>query len=121
LAIEQLLEGEGEKLARKAVERALAGDVLALRLCLERICPPRRERHIRIELPETTDARSISGAFAALLRAVAAGEVEPGQAARLAQMLEAHRRVIETEMLEQRIAELEEKMPSGKASTFPTR
>lgn len=41
LAVEALLEGEAEALTRKAIERALEGDIQALRLCLERVCPVR--------------------------------------------------------------------------------
>ena len=37
LAAEALLDGEAEALTRKAVEMALAGDVMALKLCLERL------------------------------------------------------------------------------------
>ena len=37
LAIEALLEGEGEALTRKAIELAKAGDMTALRLCLDRL------------------------------------------------------------------------------------
>ena len=46
-AAEALLDGEDEALTRKAVEMALAGDGTALRLCLDRIIPPRRERPVR--------------------------------------------------------------------------
>ena len=35
----------------KAVEMALAGDGTALRLCLDRIIPPRRERPVRFKMP----------------------------------------------------------------------
>lgn len=48
-AAEALLEGEAEGLARIAVEAALSGDVQALRLCLDRILPPRKGR------PDTGD------------------------------------------------------------------
>jgi hypothetical protein len=41
LAIEALLEGEAEALTRKAIERALEGDMAALRLCMDRLAPPR--------------------------------------------------------------------------------
>jgi hypothetical protein len=51
LAAESLLDGEAEKLTRTAIERALAGDGVALRLCLERLIPPRKDRPIRIDLP----------------------------------------------------------------------
>ena len=37
LALEALLDGEAEALTRTAIEKALDGDGLALRLCLERI------------------------------------------------------------------------------------
>jgi len=36
---EQLLEGEARRLVRQAIDRAMGGDVLAMRLCLERILP----------------------------------------------------------------------------------
>ena len=41
MAIEALLEGEGEAITRKAIEAAKAGDMVAIRLVLDRICPPR--------------------------------------------------------------------------------
>src|SRR5689334_3084270 len=44
LAAEALLDGEAEALTRKAIEMALAGESTALRLCLNRILSPRRER-----------------------------------------------------------------------------
>ena len=44
LAIEALLEGEGEALTRKAIELAKAGDMQALRLCMDLCCPaPQRQ------------------------------------------------------------------------------
>ena len=46
-----LLAGEGEALTRKAVELALAGDPAALRLCLERIVGPYRERAVEFVMP----------------------------------------------------------------------
>ena len=47
---ELLLDGEAEALTRRAVELALAGDGMALRLCLERIIPPRRGRPVQLGL-----------------------------------------------------------------------
>jgi Family of unknown function (DUF5681) len=40
LLAEALLDGEAEALTRKAIEKALEGDGMALRLCLERVLPP---------------------------------------------------------------------------------
>jgi hypothetical protein len=44
MAMEELLDGEGETLTRKAIELAKGGDIQALRLCMERLLPPRRDR-----------------------------------------------------------------------------
>jgi hypothetical protein len=41
VAIEALLEGEGEALTRKAIELAKSGDMQALRLCMDRLAPSR--------------------------------------------------------------------------------
>ena len=49
-AAELLLDGEVEALTRRAVELALDGKLGALRLCLDRIIPPRRQRAQRLEL-----------------------------------------------------------------------
>ena len=46
LAMETLLNGEAATLTRKTVEMALAGDTTALRLCLDRIMPPRKDRAV---------------------------------------------------------------------------
>ena len=43
LAARALLDREAEQITRKCVELAKAGDTTALRLCLERLLPPRRE------------------------------------------------------------------------------
>jgi Family of unknown function (DUF5681) len=47
IAAELLLEGEARALTRKAIELGLAGDTTALRLCLERLVPPRKDRCYR--------------------------------------------------------------------------
>src|SRR6516164_7490558 len=60
LAAAVLLEGESEALTRKAVELALAGDPTALRLCIERIVPPCRERPVKFTLPPIENAADIA-------------------------------------------------------------
>src|SRR6185437_11447625 len=51
LAMEALLDGESEALTRKAIELALGGDITALRLCLDRVLPPRKDRPVAFTLP----------------------------------------------------------------------
>ncbi len=89
IAAEALLDTEAKKLVRKAMNSALDGDVAALRLCLERILPVRRERAVRFEMPALETPEDATRAAAALARAVAEGEVTPTEA-------ESTGRVIET-------------------------
>jgi Family of unknown function (DUF5681) len=107
LAAEMLLDGEAQALTRKAIERALAGDVTALRLCLERIVPVRKERPLRLALPSLTNAGDAARAIAAITGAVAAGEVTPGEAADLSALVSSFAKTLETSELEVRIAALE--------------
>lgn len=90
VAAETLLDGEAAALTRKAVAMALEGDPVALRLCLERILPPRKERLVRVALPLVEDAASARRAGAVLLAAVAAGELTPGEGLALARLLDSH-------------------------------
>ena len=107
LAIESLLEGEHEALTRKAIDMALGGDTTALRLCLERLVPARKDAPIAVDLPPVKSPADTVAASAALLGAVAAGEVTPDEAGRVMTLLTAHRTIIETGELAERIAALE--------------
>lgn len=107
LAVEALLEGEHERLTRTAIDKALEGDSVALRLCLDRIAPPRRDAPIAFALPPIKTVGEAVVASGALLAAVAAGEVTPDEAGRVMALLAAHKAMIETGELENRIAALE--------------
>lgn len=102
-----LLEGEAEGLTRKAVETALAGDVSALRLCLERIAPPRKDAPVSFTLPPMATARDVATAAAAVLDSVALGDLTPSEAANIMGLIETYRRTLETCELEARVAALE--------------
>ena len=108
-AIEELLEGEHEALTRKAIEKALEGDMTALRLCLDRLSPPRKDSPISITLPTVKSVNDALQASAAVIEAVAAGNITPDEAGRVMVLLTAHRTIVETVDLEQRIIKLEEK------------
>jgi hypothetical protein len=109
LAVQALLDGEGEALTRKAVDLALAGDVTALRLCLERITPARKDAPVLFELPPMDGAASAACAMGAILASVAIGELTPSEASGLAGLIEGYRKALETTELEARLKALEEK------------
>jgi hypothetical protein len=101
LALEALLEGEAEALGRKAVELALQGNALALKLCLDRLSAPRRERAVAFALPAIGSAEDLAGAMAAITAAVAAGELTPGEAFDLARVADGFLRIIDARDAEQ--------------------
>ena len=107
LAVEALLEGQHAALTQKAIDLALAGDGPALRLCLDRIAPPRKDSPVAFALPPIKTAGDAVVASAALLSAVAQGEVTPDEAGRVMALLTAHKALVETDDLEQRISALE--------------
>ena len=104
-----LIDGEGEALTRKAIEMALAGDSVALRLCLERLAPPRKDAPVRFDLPAMQGAESAASAMGAILASVANGDLTPSEASSLAGIVEGYRKTLELTGLEARIKALEER------------
>src|SRR5690349_15811793 len=88
LAAETLLDGETEALTRRCIELAKEGDMVAMRLCLERILPARKSRSVKIELPATDNAGGVVEAFSAVVAAVAAGDLALDEGSMVAGMLE---------------------------------
>ncbi|WP_431855310.1 DUF5681 domain-containing protein [Azospirillum sp.] len=107
LAAEALLDGEAEMITRKAIDMAKEGDSVALRLVLERVLPPRKERPVAFQMPVMNAAEDAAKAMAALVAAVAAGDLTPTEGSALAGMVETFRRTLETTELERRLAALE--------------
>jgi len=100
LALEALLDGDGETITRKAISLAKSGNESALRLCLERLIPPRRERTVRLKLPgDISTADDVSGALAAIVMSAARDEITIGEALQLANLLEIRRQAIETQSI----------------------
>ena len=102
-----LMDGEGEALTRKAIELALAGDTVALRLCLERLAPPRKDAPVTFPLAEMRTAADTTQAAAGVLKAVARGELTPSEGTHVMALIETYRRTLETTELEARVAALE--------------
>ena len=110
LLAEALLDGEAEQITRKAIDLALGGDVVALRLVLERILPPRRDRPVLFALPRLETAADASAGMAAIACAIASGRLTPSEGSDLAAVVERYIRVLEAAELEIRVRQLEEAM-----------
>lgn len=114
LAVQALLDGQAEALTQKAIDLALGEDLTALRLCLERICPPRKSRPVNINLPSVETAVGIANAQNAVVQAIANGELTPEEGSIISGILEARRKTIETQDHETRLAALEAEAKKSK-------
>lgn len=107
-ALEAIFEGEAEALTRKAIEMALDGDTVALRMCMDRLMPIRKDRPITFSLPEIESPADLTKATRALMQGVADGEITPSEAAELSKLLDAHVKAISAADFAERLAALEQ-------------
>jgi len=107
LALEALLDGEAEALTRKAIEMALTGDGAAMRLVMDRILPPRKERPVMFAMPKLESVGDAVKATAALAEAVANGEITPGEAGELSKLVDGFTKAVELHEIQQRLDKLE--------------
>jgi hypothetical protein len=96
LAVEALLDGQAEALTQKAIQMALDGDAIALRLCLDRIYPARKDRPVTFALPPITTAREAADLMASIMKAVATSHITPSEAAEIGKVIDAYVRAYQT-------------------------
>jgi hypothetical protein len=113
-AFRELIADSAEDLIKKVVEMAKAGDMTALRICVDRILPPVKEVPLRCKLPPITKPQDCTEAQAAVLAAVAVGEMLPSEGQALSGLIEHQRRAYETTEIASRLAAIEEKLNGGK-------
>jgi hypothetical protein len=107
LAAERLLEGQAKGLTQKAITMALAGDTTALRLCLERLVPPRKDRPLNVKAGALGGPQDALKVAASAIEAVSMGDITTSEGEALLAMVEGYLRVWGIVDLEPRLAALE--------------
>ena len=107
IAIDSLLEGQAEALTQTAISKALDGDSIALRLCMDRIAPPMKDKPVVSPLPKMQDAMDASQAAGSVLSAVSDGSLTPIEGTRVMGLIDSYRRTLELTDIEQRLHALE--------------
>ena len=108
LAMEALLDGEAEAITRLAINKAKKLDTTALRLCLERILPPRKDRPVAFPMPTLSNIADAPAVMAAITSAVAVAEITVSEAAELARLVETYVRAVEAADLDKRLRAIEQ-------------
>lgn len=107
----QALDAIGQDSARDVlkavVDAAKTGDMRASEILLRRLWPERKGRPVALPLPPVVSPADLPRAMAAIVEAVAVGDLSPDEGQAVAAILEGQRRAIETAELEARIAALE--------------
>ncbi|MFI5013234.1 MAG: DUF5681 domain-containing protein [Hyphomicrobiales bacterium] len=94
LMLEALLEGEGETILGKFIERAKQGDSRAQKACIDRLLPAGRDRRVAFHLPEIATEDDGPKATQALLSAVAAGEISASEASTVMKLIDTHMQML---------------------------
>jgi hypothetical protein len=110
--VKELLEGHADSLARKLLLEAMQGNMLAMKLCIERLMPVPRDQPVRLGSMRMGSAAEVAKASEALIKKVASGAITPTEAQRVCELIETRRRAIESADLEKRLDALEQK-PAG--------
>jgi hypothetical protein len=87
----------------------LKGNNAALRVCMERLVPPARQPNPTFKLPSIRSAADLPRASAAVVKAVAAGELSAQEAESMMRLLEIDQRLREASELAPRIDRLEQR------------
>lgn len=107
LAMEALLDGEANAILAKIVEKAKEGDPIALRLCLERLLPARRDRPVSFDMPDIKSAADASAASSAVLTACADGTLSLDEGNKVMAMIANHIRTLDAAEFEARLSAVE--------------
>lgn len=107
LLAEKLMQDDAEAVVNAVLTAAKGGDMTAARIVLDRLSPARRDNPVAFPLPTIESAGDAAGAMAAILAAVASGEVTPGEAETIGKLIETHIRALEASEFERRLQELE--------------
>jgi len=105
---QSLLDREAEKLVSHLIKRALAGDSTCLKLCIERLIPPKKQdTPIHLEIPVSSDHNDIRQLTGYIIQATANGEITPHEALIISRVVDQHRKSIELHEFEERLGAIE--------------
>jgi uncharacterized protein DUF5681 len=111
ILMQNLLAGRAEAIGQKLVELAENGDIAAIRICMDRLAPARRDEPVEVELPPIETPADSVAAAETIVAGVAAGDLTASEAANLAKVVDVYVRAVETKGFDQRLTKLENEPP----------
>jgi hypothetical protein len=117
--IETMLDGEADAIIRKVIDMAKAGDIHAIGLCLRWLYPPPKDRPVPFDMPRLETTADAVKAAAAIVKAVAAGELTPSEGVALSKLVENFARAVQVRDHAARLRKLEAESHKQKARPAP--
>jgi Family of unknown function (DUF5681) len=119
LAVETLLDGESEALMQRLIDLAKMGDDLAMRLCVERMLAPQRERPVPLRLPRIESDQDARRASAEVMDALGEGEITPKEAERLLRAVAGAAMIMQSTEIAARLNWIEERLAERSGGEAP--
>jgi hypothetical protein len=119
IALEALLDGESEALMQKMIGMAKVGDDLAMRLCMERMLAPQRERPVPLHLPRIESEPDARRASAEVIAALGEGEITPKEAEHLMRAIAGAAVIMQSSEIAARLQRIEERLAERPALAAP--
>ena len=110
---QDLFDEYTQHLIRKVIAQALQGEPSAMRICMARISPARLDAFIRMSLPPIKTAGDVDKAAEKVTQALGRGKITPTEGGKVMNILAGRSKIIETVLLDGRIAKLEETIDPG--------
>jgi hypothetical protein len=107
LVLQEMLESHGGSITKKCALLAMQGDPTAMRLCMERLIPPKKDHAVTFKLQPTTSAAEVAAAMDAIIRDIAGGQLTPAEGQLIMASLEGRLRIIQSVDHEARMDVLE--------------
>jgi Family of unknown function (DUF5681) len=108
IVLEALVDGEAEAVMQKLITLAKMGHDGAMRLCVERMMPPRRERPVPLPLPRIETDADARRASADVIEALAEGEVTPKEAEQLLRTIAGAAVILQSSEIVARLSRIEQ-------------
>ena len=105
MKMREQFEAKSDALIKKTIALAFEGDMTALRMCLDRICPPIKAKDDPVTVGKLTGTLSEQGQT--IVTAMGKGQITPVETASMLSALASQMRIVEVEELERRLAALE--------------
>jgi hypothetical protein len=107
LALEALIDGQGEEVVSTIIEEAKNGNMVAAKALLDRLVPPRKSSPTPLDVPCIRNPDDLGAALYKVANDMASGALTPDEAQAITGVIANHIKLHETINIEKRLANLE--------------